>query len=123
MEYRLLKPALTRSRMLAALVIAMAADAFQIATGAWGWFFLDQFTDVIAMILVSATIGFHILFLPTFVAEFIPAVGMLPTWTGCVLLVLARRWKEQQYVQPQAESSPSSAPPPVPPGRGDIIDV
>lgn len=128
MDYQLRAP-LPRSRALAALVIAMAADAFQIATGAWGWFFLDQVTDIAAMILVSSLIGFHVLFLPTFVMEFVPAVGMLPTWTGCVLVVLARRWKEHQYMHVQSNPTSgtpppaSSSPPPPPPGRGDVIDV
>jgi hypothetical protein len=41
--------------------------------------------------------------------EFVPIVDMLPTWTGCVALVVALRKKQQTG--------------PPAPGRGDIVDV
>ncbi|MBC8095717.1 MAG: hypothetical protein H7Y43_07885, partial [Akkermansiaceae bacterium] len=67
-------------------------------------------------LLISLVVGFHPLFLPTFIAEFIPGIGMLPTWTGCVLVVLMLRWKAQreQFTAP---------PPRVPPSQSDVIDV
>jgi hypothetical protein len=34
-------------------------------------------------------IGFHPLLLPTSVLEFLPLADMLPTWTGCVAIVVA----------------------------------
>ncbi len=90
----------------------MIADVIQLLLGFWGWVGADQVIDLMAMLLISLTIGFHPLFLPTFVAEFIPGVDLLPTWTGCVVFVLARRWKTQ----------PQHNPPPIPP-RSDVIDI
>jgi hypothetical protein len=52
-------------------------------------------------------LGFHILLLPTFVVELIPVADMLPTWTGCVIAVIALR-KRGQNIPP-----PSPPPPPV----------
>jgi hypothetical protein len=61
--------------------------------------------------------------LPTFAIEFIPVVGMLPTWTGCVAAVIALRLREAK--EPRADlpeaKPPRIAPPPVqsePPTRG-----
>jgi hypothetical protein len=48
------------------------------------------------MVLTSWMIGFHWLLLPTFVMEFIPLVDELPTWTACVVLVVALRKREQR---------------------------
>lgn len=97
-------PRLTRRRMALALVIALAADALQIPT---------QFTppvqgiiDVVAMILTSLALGFHVLLLPTFVIELFPIVDMAPTWTGCVLAVIALR-------RNRSEPAPVSTAPPV----------
>jgi len=106
------KPPLTRRRVLLALTITISADAIQLFLGPFGWAFIDQIIDVLAMILLSFVIGFHVLFLPTFVAEFIPGVGMLPTWTGCALLVIAQRRKQ---------SAPR--PPPQSPADPNVIDV
>ena len=101
---------LTRNRIILALVIAAAADGLQLALGPAGWLFMDQVIDVAAMILTMWLMGFHLLLLPTFVAELIPAVDMLPTWTACVAAVIALRKREQ---------NPPPPAPPVPP----TIDV
>ena len=68
----------------------------------------DQIIDLLAMILTTILLGFHVLFLPTFVAELIPMIGMLPTWTGCVALVVTLRRKQQaaDTTAPQIESKP-----------------
>lgn len=87
-------PRLTRSRMVCAMAIALAADGLQLALGPLGWAFLDQTIDVIAAVLVSWTIGFHWLLLPSFVVELVPVVQMLPTWTACVAAVIVLRKKE-----------------------------
>jgi hypothetical protein len=49
--------------------------------------------DVLAMISTTVLLGFHWLLLPTFLLEFVPLVDALPTWTGCVLTVIALRRK------------------------------
>lgn len=119
-------PRLTKQRIAFALAIAAAADALQIAVGPLGWVGTVQVIDGIAAVLTCLLLGFHLLLLPTFLLELFPVVDMLPTWTGCVVLVVTlRRRAERNEVPPvrvQAEVStarPASAPPPIlPPTPG-----
>jgi hypothetical protein len=104
------RPFLTRTRVRTAYALAVAADAIQLLLGPLGWTFADEIVDIAAMIAITRTIGFHPLLLPTFVLEFLPIADLLPTWTGCVALVVMLRKKEQP-------------PEPPPPGPGDVIDV
>ena len=83
--------AMTRSRIRAAYSVAIAADVLQFALGPLGWLFADEILDVLTMVVVTGLIGFHPLLLPTFVIEFVPVADLLPTWTGCVALVVAMR--------------------------------
>ncbi|HKS37216.1 MAG TPA: hypothetical protein VJW76_08515 [Verrucomicrobiae bacterium] len=106
-------PFLTRSRILLAFLVAIAADGFQILIGPLGWMFFDEVIDVITMVLTSLLIGFHPLFLPAFVAECIPIVDMLPTWTACVALVVALR---KRQTRSGATPSPEAR-------RPQVIDV
>ena len=89
-------PRLTRTRILLAISIAVVADALQFFLGPLGWVVVDSLIDVVAMGLMIWVLGFHLLLLPTFVVEFIPVVDMLPTWTGCVIAVIALRKREQR---------------------------
>ncbi len=101
---------LTSGRIRAAYAVAVATDLVQMALGAIGWAFSDEILDVIAMGLEWRILGFHPLLLPTFVLEFVPVADMLPTWTGCVALVVMMRRRQQRY----------SGPPDV---HGSVIDV
>jgi hypothetical protein len=47
-------------------------------------------------------IGFHPLFVPTFVAEVIPVVDMLPTWTACVTAVVFLKRRKRPPTNPPA---------------------
>jgi len=90
---KLLHPAqLTRRRIAVALIAAVAADGLQVLLQAVP--FAPQVIDVVATAIVTAAIGFHILLLPTFVIELVPLVDDFPTWTGCVLAVIALRKRE-----------------------------
>jgi hypothetical protein len=102
-------PELTRARLWTACGVAIAVDVLQWTLGPIGWLFADEALDVAAMIAISRTIGFHPLLLPTFVLEFLPVADLLPTWTGCVALVVALRRRRM--------------PSPPPPGPGSVIDV
>lgn len=102
-------PELTRGRSAVALGVAMLADGLQILMGPLGWTFVDEIIDVVAFALIWRAIGFHVLLLPTFVIEIIPIADMLPTWTGCVVAVLALRKGRQGNTNP-AEQTP---PPPI----------
>ncbi len=101
---------LTRKRIIAAYTVAVAADALQLILGPVGWMLPDETLDIVAMIVESWLLGFHVLLLPTFVLEMFPIADMLPTWTGCVALVIAMR-KRQQQIEPP------------PPADGAVIDV
>jgi hypothetical protein len=106
-------PVLTSGRILLAFLVAIAADGFQILLGPLGWTFFDEVIDVITMIVASLLIGFHPLFLPTFLVEFIPIIDMLPTWTACVAMVVALRKRQQRS---GAAPSPEGS-------RPQVIDV
>jgi len=81
--------------MRAALLVAIAADVSQWCVGPFGWVGVDQAIDVVAMIVAAWLLGFHPLLLQTVLIELFPVVDLLPTWTGCVLLVIARRKTQQ----------------------------
>ncbi len=82
--------------MFAALAVTVGADSLQLILGPLGWAFIDQSIDVAAMLLTMWLLGFHILLLPTFVAELVPLVDDLPTWTACAAAVIALRKREQR---------------------------
>jgi hypothetical protein len=103
-------PILTRERVRLAYGIAVTTDVLQLLLGPFGWAFADELLDVTAMILTWRLIGFHPLLLPTFALEFLPVADMLPTWTGCVAIVVAIRKRQQARM-------------PAPPGPGPVIDV
>jgi hypothetical protein len=99
-------PVLTRARMIAAISVAVAADGLQFLLGPFGWGGADQIIDFIAMLVVSRIIGFHILLLPTFIAELFPVIEDLPTWTACTAAVIALRKREQNHPPPSSPSPP-----------------
>lgn len=103
-------PFLTRQRVRFAYAVAIATDALQMLMGPLGWAFADEILDVIAMIATWRLIGFHPLLLPTLALEFLPVADMLPTWTGCVALVVTLRKRQQAHMNP-------------PSGPGRVYDV
>lgn len=98
-------PRLTRLRIVLALTTALLADGLQLLLGFFGWIGADQVIDVVTMGLTSWMIGFHWLLLPTFVMEFIPLVDELPTWTACMVAVVALRKREQRVTLPPVEQA------------------
>ena len=113
MANRLMPPVLTRRRIWIAYCTALAADGLQLLLSPFGWAGPDEAIDVVTMVVLSMTLGFHPLFLPTFVVEFIPIADMLPTWTACTFLVVGLRRRQ-------------AAPHPVAPPRqpdADVIDI
>jgi hypothetical protein len=93
-------PKLTRTRIVLALTVAVTADGLQLLLGPVGWAFPDQAIDVVAFVLTAWIIGFHLLLLPTFVAELFPVIDMLPTWTACVIAVITLRKRGQNAAPP-----------------------
>ncbi len=82
---------LTPWRIAIAFLVALATDAIQISLGPFGFLLVDEFLDVVAMVLTSFAIGFHPLLLPTFIIELIPVADLMPTWTGCTAAVVLLR--------------------------------
>ena len=99
-------PVLTPTRVRLAYTIAVTTDVLQFLLGPLGWAGADEILDVSAMVLLWRVIGFHPLLLPTFVIEFLPVTDMLPTWTGCVALVVALRKRKQMLPQGEFRGSP-----------------
>ena len=99
-------PVLTRWRILLALGAAILGDGIQL--GFLGMIGIDEVIDVILMVVISLLLGFHPLFLPTFVIEFIPILGAVPTWTGCVIAVIALRRRAERNRPPTVISPTDS---------------
>jgi hypothetical protein len=85
-----------RSCFRAALVLAIVADAVQIlifplfAEGAISP--LDDILDLTVMVALIRLIGWHWEFLPSFIAELVPGLDLVPFWTLAVVNVY-RKWK------------------------------
>ena len=95
MYWLFVNPAVVFSPLIVhSLARKVVLDVLQLALGPFGWAFADEILDVVAMLVISRLIGFHPLLLPTFVIEFVPVADLLPTWTGCVALVVALRPKQ-----------------------------
>jgi hypothetical protein len=90
---------LTGNRVRVAYTIAVTTDVLQFVLGPLGWAFADEILDLVAMIVIWRVLGFHPLLLPTFALEFLPITDMLPTWTGCVAIVVALRKRQQAAPQ------------------------
>ena len=82
------RPGPSPGRVRAARTIAVVADLIQIAVFpafAGGVLSLaNNALDVVVAALMVTLVGWHFAFLPTFVAELIPGLGLFPTWTAAV---------------------------------------
>jgi len=84
----------------------MAADAVQIvgfplfAEGALSP--LDDILDVVVAVALLRLIGWHWEFLPSFAAELVPGMDLVPFWTLAVANVY-RKWKQAEAAGDQIE--------------------
>ena len=85
---------LSRGRVAAALAVAIAADAFSFVIGPFGITFADEVVDLAVMGIETWLLGFHVLFLPTFLLEVLPIADALPSWTACAIAVVAIRQRQ-----------------------------
>jgi hypothetical protein len=78
-----------------ALMLAMAADALQIAAfpvfAEGGVSPLDTLLDVVVAFGLIRLLGWHWAFLPSLIAEVVPGMDLFPTWTAAVLYVTHER--------------------------------
>ena len=91
----MVRPGLTRRRIWAARLLALVVDGAQILfLPFFGVGFLSPANDMIDVamaVTMIAMVGWHWAFLPTFVAELVPGVGLIPTWTAAVWLATWKR--------------------------------
>ncbi len=84
------RASLAPGRRRAALAIAIAADTIQLIAfplftpGAASG--VTDLLDVVVAVALSWLVGFHWAFLPTFIAELLPFVDLVPSWTLAVWL-------------------------------------
>jgi hypothetical protein len=81
---------MTRGRVVAARLVAISADLLQIvvfpAFSEGGVSPFDAGLDVAVAAVMTALVGWHWAFLPSFAAEMVPLVDLVPTWTAAVLI-------------------------------------
>jgi len=80
--------AVTPANVKAARLLAIAADVAQIvvfplfvggALSPW-----DDGLDLLVAVVMTRLVGWHWAFLPTFFAELVPGLDLVPTWTAAV---------------------------------------
>jgi hypothetical protein len=83
------------SRVRAARLLAMAADLLQIAVfplfapgAASPW---NDALDVAVAAAMTWLVGWHWSFLPSFAAELVPGLDLVPTWTAAVFFATRGR--------------------------------
>jgi len=82
---------MSAQRILVARAVAIAADLLQIAI--FPIFMegimspVNDVLDVAVALLLIFLVGWHIAFLPTFVAKEVPLLNLAPTWTIAVFVV------------------------------------
>lgn len=85
-------------RVRAAWVVAVLVDALQLATGpaeltgplAW---FVETGADLVTALVMIWLLGFHWVFLPSFITKMLPFVDLAPTWTMAMFFVARGRRK------------------------------
>jgi hypothetical protein len=86
---------ITPARRRLAWMIALAVDALQIAIfplfGMGGANPFVNFLDLATGIVMWRLLGWHVAFLPTFVAELLPFIDLFPSWTLAVAFVTRQR--------------------------------
>lgn len=98
-----------RSRFRAAIILAIGADAVQIfgfpvfAEGALSP--VDDILDFVVGIALVRLVGWHWEFMPSFLAELIPGINLVPFWTLAVLNVY-RKWKQAGSLGDQIDVAP-----------------
>ena len=88
-----------------ALTIALAADALQIVLlplfGPGVLSPLNDLLDIAVAWMLTRLLGWHWAFLPSLVAELVPGLDLVPTWTLAVLIVT------RQQVSPSRPEPPT----------------
>src|SRR5438270_10268797 len=95
-----------RSRFRAAMILAIAADALQIAVfplfGEGALSPADDVLDLLVAAVLVQLLGWHWEFLPAFAAELVPGVDLVPFWTLSVINVY-RKWKQMVVTEEEGQ--------------------
>jgi hypothetical protein len=108
---------LTPARIRAARAVAMLADLAQIvvfpafAEGALSP--ADDVLDVVVAAVLSALVGWHWAFVPSFLSELIPMWNLVPTWTAAVWYVTSGTLPGEE--KPDVRVDPPPSPPALKP--------
>jgi hypothetical protein len=84
-------------------VIAVAVDLAQYALLPAELTPLNNVIDVLTGVAMLVLVGWHWAFLPTFLAELVPFVDLVPSWTLAVMFAT------------RGQNAPGAPPPPPPP--------
>ena len=105
---------MTPRRILAARLIAVAVDLAQYALLPAELTPLNNVVDVLTGIAMLSLVGWNWAFLPTFLAELVPFVDLVPSWTLAVMFATRGR---------NAPGGPGAPPPPPLPPPGQARDA
>ncbi len=113
-----------------ARALALLADVLQVwlfpvfLPGALSW--LDDALDVAVAVALIRLLGWHWVFLPTFVAEAVPGVNLVPSWTLAVYLVTRRGPRGKSATRPpemQSELPETPTAGPQRPATGSSLSI
>lgn len=83
-----------------AWLVAMAADALQIVGFPLFWEGAvspaDDALDIVVAVILTKLLGWHWVFLPTLLAELVPGLDLVPTWTAAVYFVTRQRVRSNE---------------------------
>jgi len=105
---------MTPRRILIARVIAVAVDLAQFALLPAELTPFNNVIDVVTALTMLGLVGWNWAFLPTFLAELVPFVDLVPSWTLAVMFATRG---------PKAPDSPGAPPPPALPPTGQVRDA
>lgn len=102
------------SRIKAARVIAVSADALQL------FFFplfaegfvsvLDDALDLLVCAVMTILVGWHYSFLPSFIVKVVPFADLVPTWTIAVFLATRHSRSPKETPETQVYTDPPAPP-------------
>jgi len=113
-----LAPLLTPRRIWTARGLALLVDLAQVALLPAELTPLNNAVDVGTALTMVGLVGWHWAFLPTFLAELVPFVDLVPTWTLAVLVATRGRMAPTPpvvTVEPPPPEAPVPPPPALPP--------
>ena len=121
---------LTRQARRTAWLVALAADIIQFVAMpifGEGWASpLDDVLDLVVGIVLVRLLGWHPALLPALIAELVPGVDLMPSWTLAVAVATWGRKEELSQGDASASSTPPAGSPPpgagLPPSHAEVLD-